>query len=113
MELHKIFRWFNANKLSLDKDTLFHKAREKDNIPLKLPSLFINDRKIKRITSIKYLGVLIDKHLTWKEHITVTENKASKNLGLLYRARRVLDSAALKNLSISLIHSYLNYGNIV
>ena len=78
LELNKVFRWFNANKLSLNKDktkyTFFHKAREKDNIPLKLPSLFINDREIKRITSIKYLGVLIDEHLTWKEHITVIEN---------------------------------------
>ena len=90
--------------------TFFHKAREKDNISLKLPSLFINDREIKRITSIKYLGVLIDEHLTWKEHIAVIENKVSKNLGLLHRARRVLDSTALKNLYFSFIHSYLNYG---
>ena len=108
---------FNANKLSLNKDktkyTFFHKAREKDNIPLKLPSLFINDREIKRITSIKYLGVLTDEHLTWKEHIAVIENKVSKNLGLLHRARRVLDRTALKNLYFSFIHSYLNYGNIV
>ena len=57
--------------------------------------------------------MLIDEHLTGKEHITVTENKVSKNLGLLYRARKVLDSTALKNLHFSFIHSYLNYGNIV
>ena len=117
MELNKVFRWFNANKVSLNKDktkyTFFHKAREKDNIPLKLSSLFINDRKIKRINSIKYLGVLIGKHLTWKEHITVIENKLSNNLFLLYRARRVLDSTALQNLYFSLIHSSLHYGNIV
>ena len=54
--------------------TFFHKARQKDNIPLKLPSLFINDMEIKRITSIKYLRVLIDEHLTWKEHIAVIES---------------------------------------
>ena len=39
-----------------------------------IPS-FINDREIKRFTSIKYLGVLIDEHLPWKEHIMVDENK--------------------------------------
>ena len=86
MELNKVFRWFNVNKLSLNKDktryTFFRKAREKDNIPLKRLSLFKNDREIKRIISVKYLGGLIDEHLTWKEHITVIENKASKNLGL-------------------------------
>ena len=39
LEIIKVFKWFNANNLSLNKDkimyTLFHKAREKDNIPLK------------------------------------------------------------------------------
>ena len=57
----------------------FHKAREKDNIALKLPALFINDKEIERVTSIKFLGVLIDENLTWKEHITVIEIKISKN----------------------------------
>ena len=114
LELNMVFRSFNVSKLSWNKDktkyTFFHKACEKNNIPLKLPSLFINDWEIKRITSIKYLGVLIDENLTWKEHINVIESKFSKNLGLLYRDRRVLDSTALKNLYFSFIHSYLNYG---
>ena len=117
LELNKVLKWFNANKLSLNKDktkyAFFHKALEKDNIPLKLRSLFINDRGIKRITSIKYLGVLTDEHLTWKEHIAVIENKVSKNLDLLHRARRVLNRTALKNLYFSFIHGYLNYRNKV
>ena len=58
------------------------------------------------------MGVLTDEHLTWKEHITVIENKISRNLGLLYRAKRVLDNNALKKLYFSFFHSYLNYGNI-
>ena len=57
--------------------------------------------------------MLIDEHLTWKEHINVIENEVSKNLGLLYIARRVLDSTALKNMDFSFIRSYLNYGNIL
>ena len=81
-ELGKIFQWFNANKLSLSKDktkyTFFHKAREKDNIPLKLPALFINDKEIERVTSIKFLGVLIDEYLSWKDHITVIEKRFLK-----------------------------------
>ena len=71
-ELGKIFQWFNANKLSLNKDktkyTFTHKAREKDNLPLKLPALFINDKEIERVTSIKFLEVLFDEHLSWKDH---------------------------------------------
>ena len=29
---------------------------------------------------------MLDKHLKWKDHINITENKLSKNLGLLHRA---------------------------
>ena len=74
----------------------------------------MSDVEMKLITSVKYLGVLIDEHLTWKEQTTAIENKVSKNLGILYRARRVLDSrTAFKRLCFFFIHSYLNYGNIV
>ena len=42
----------------------------------------MSDRKIKRITSIKILGVLIDEHVTKKELVTVIENKVSKKCRL-------------------------------
>ena len=92
LEINKVLKWY----------TLFHKVCGKDNIPLKLPSLFINDREIKQTTSIKYLGLLIDEHLTSKEHFTVIKNNVLKNLGLLYRARRVLEGMVLENLYIPL-----------
>ena len=92
LEKNKVLKWY----------TLFHKACGKDNISLKLPSLFINDREIKQTTSIKYLGLLIDEHLTWKEHFTVIKNNVLKNLGLLYRARRVLEGMVLENRYIPL-----------
>ena len=72
----------------------------------------MSDVEIKLITSVKYLGVLIDEHLTWKEY-KVIANIVSKNLGILYRARRVLDSRTAFKKLFSFIHCYLNYGNIV
>ena len=50
-------KWFNAEKLPLNKNktkfTLFHKDLEKDNIPIQLASLFKTDREIKRITVLQ------------------------------------------------------------
>ena len=50
-ELEKISQWFKVNKLSLNegktKFTLFHKPRDKDNLPLQLPNLKINNNEIK------------------------------------------------------------------
>ena len=72
-ELSHLNYWFCTNKLSLNTDknkyVLFHKAKSKDNLPLVLPDLFINDVKIKRENSLIFLVVLIDENLTWKTHV--------------------------------------------
>ena len=63
IELEKIAIWFQANKLSLNesktKFTLFHESWDKDNLPLKLPILKINNFDIKRTTPIKLLGIMV------------------------------------------------------
>ena len=39
------------------------------------------------------------------------ENKLSKKIGLLYRAKQVLDKTLLKSIYFSYIYFYLSYGN--
>ena len=50
------------------KYTFFHQARKSDYIPLKLSTLKINNSEIKGKYCIKFLGVLLDECLTWKQH---------------------------------------------
>ena len=80
-ELKKIYEWLNANKLSLNVDktkhSLFHKPSKTDDLPLLLPKVLINDKNVQRVGSIKFLRVLLDEHLFWKEHIRYTEKKNS------------------------------------
>ena len=115
-ELKKIYEWFNANKLSLSADetkySLFHKPSKTHDLPLFLPKVLINDNEVERVGSIKFLGVLLDKHLSWKEHIRYTENKIAKNIGLLYRAKPSLGKHSLLTLYYSYIHTYSNYANL-
>ena len=40
-----------------------------DFISLQLPTMTFNNIKIKRETSAKLLGVIIDENLTWKNHL--------------------------------------------
>ena len=63
---------------------------------------------------IKFLGVLFDENLTWKNHINLIENKISKSLGILHRAKFLLNQKSRKNVYfyLSLCISYINYGNI-
>ena len=114
-ELVNIKDWFTANKLSLNlektKYSFFHKPSKKDDIPLRLPKLMINNYEIQREESIKFLGVLLGQHLTWKEHINLAENKIAKNIGILYKTRPYLNKRALLCLYYSYIPPYLNYAN--
>ena len=52
-----------------------------------LPKLTISNHVTERHKFIKFLRILSDKNLNWKEHIKYTENKVAKNLGLPYKAR--------------------------
>ncbi|XP_057314221.1 uncharacterized protein LOC130655476 [Hydractinia symbiolongicarpus] len=116
LELAKLADWFKANKLSLNTSktryTFFHKLSKKDKIPLRLPGLVIDHVNIRREYSMKFLGVLLDENLTWREHIKLVENKVSKSLGILYKASFALNKNCLRSIYFSFIHCYLNYANI-
>ena len=115
LKLRKIFEWFRANKLSLKEDktrfTLFHRPQDRDNQPLRLPALKINDHEIKRSSSIKFLGILVDEYLILIDHINILENKLPKNLSLLYKTKPFLNDKAMKSLYFPFFHSYVTYEN--
>ena len=67
---------------------------------------------MERSECLKFLGVLLDENLCWKEHIKYIESKITKNIGLLYKAKPYIDKHWLLSLYHSYIHSYINYGNI-
>ena len=67
---------------------------------------------MKREHVTKFLGLLIDEHLSWKQHIDIVSSKISKSIGILYKSRNVLSKQCLKQLHFSFIHNYVNYANI-
>ena len=86
---------FCAKKLSLNTDKtkyfLFHKAIIKDSFSLDFPDLFINDVKIKRKNSLRFLELTIDEKLIWKTHVDINENKTE----ILFQESHSLNSKSL------------------
>ena len=76
-ELKKVKKWLDANQLALNIEkadfVIFHSPQRKtdENIVIKLMR-----KQISRKTSVKFLGILLDAHLSWKQQIT----ELSKNL---------------------------------
>ena len=91
-ELSWISDWCLANELYLNvekiKFMLFHELIDQENIPLKLPSLQMNGNIVEIENSLKFLGVILDELLTWKNYIQLTEKKVSKNVGALYKTSK-------------------------
>lgn len=56
------------------------------------------------------LGVHIDDKMAWKQHIHYIKGKISRGIGILCKARKVLNQSALLNLYYSLLYPYFTYG---
>ena len=62
--------WLCINQLSLNVDKFVYMAFTNHNN--KLPAICqvkINNCALRYVSSIKYLGLIFDNHLKWKEHI--------------------------------------------
>ena len=70
----------------------------------------LNSIKIKRIRSVKYLGVYFDENLNWSCHIQHLSLQLVRYSGLMYRIRTFLDRKTLCMLYHSIIYSRIQYG---
>lgn len=77
------------------KSLLLHKSDIKCSIPSPLPTLKLKNHYFERINPMKCLGVLLDEHLSSKEHTKYIENKIAKNKGIMYTAKPLLDEETL------------------
>ena len=48
--------------------------------------VYMNNHEISEVKSIKFLGVLIDNQLNWKNHLDHICTKVSKNIGIILKA---------------------------
>ena len=72
------------------KISVFQKASRRDDLPLVLPKPFVNNQAIKRQSSIKFIGILLDENLSGKKHLKLIENKVAKNIGLINKTKPYL-----------------------
>ena len=108
-ELTKVYKWLASNKLTLNMDKskcmIISKKRKTSNM-----SIRINGKELKHCDSYKYLGVYIDKNLSWKPHIEHVCKKVSKACGALAKTRHYVNVDTLTSIYYALFNSYVRYG---
>ena len=63
----------------------------------------INGKQIENVKLFKFLGIMFDEHLTWKNHITMITNKLSKVIGILNRLKHIYPQQALLSIYNALV----------
>ena len=110
-ELTKVFQWLIQNKLSLNvkksKYMFFSKTKLKIYPDQELK---INGQPTEQTTHFKFIGYQLDETWSWNLHISMIACKLARNIGLLYKLRKVLNNDTLRNLYFSLIQPYFING---
>ena len=81
-EIAKVYAWLTSNKLTLNiAKSKFMVISNKKSISKEL-RISINDSTLEQCDRYKYLGVMIDKNLTWKSHIEHISTKSPEHVEL-------------------------------
>jgi hypothetical protein len=106
--------WLQTNRLSLNlsKTHLMIFGKKQKNQE-NLITTIIDGTKIDIADQTKFLGIILDNGLTWKYHLSQLSKKISKSIGILSKARRLLNKQTLTQLYYSFLYPYLTYCNII
>ena len=110
VEIKYVIDWLKVNKLSLNLKKTHFIIFQKQRAKLKISEeLIIDGEKIASKDSTKFLGVIIDKCLTFLDHIQYIKGKLSRGIGILCKCRRYFGKETLLTLYNSFLYPYLSY----
>jgi len=108
-ELSKIHEWLLTNKISVNTDKTKYIIFSYRNSPTTAP-IFLGNSQISETSDIKFLGVTLDKQLTFKNHVDNISSKLSRSVGILYKLSHYLPHKTLKLLYHTMVHPLMTYG---
>ena len=95
-DLKLITAWFRANNLSVNVIKTEAILFSRRPIYFPLPPILLNDNPIPICYSVKFLGVIIDMRLNWKNHIHRIQSKLSCVCGTLDSIRMSITISVAK-----------------
>ena len=97
IELTKIVDWLDCNKLSLNVSKTHYILFRSQGMrkPLICENLEVRGECIQQDRKTKFLGVIVDEKLTWADHIQYIRTKIAIGLGIICKAKKLLNSQTL------------------
>ena len=110
-DLENVTERFWANKLSLNVNKTHEMifTRHKIHIPEKV-NIKLGQQILTQKDHITFLGLHIDSHLDWDQHIKYIRNKVSSSLYAMRKVKHLMSRNHLLTLYYSLIYPYIDHG---
>jgi hypothetical protein len=90
IEMRKIQKWAENNKMKFNENKfkvmLMTRRRKKEKKEI---GIYINDKTLKQVNTINYLGIIFDSKLLFREQINNIEGKCLKLIFALSRSAKV------------------------
>ena len=102
--------WFNTNKLSLNVDKSCYSVFGGTETGTEGFSLKVDNSHLKLVRHTKYLGIIIDSDLSWKDHIEYLYKKLLKFTSFFYKLRYSVPPCVMKMLYFAFVYPQLLYG---
>jgi hypothetical protein len=112
IELAKVAKWFDVNQLCLNIGKTHCMIFSHRHVNIAHP-VMIKNTALEYVSYTKFLGVIVDNKLSWKQHIVYVKNKISKCIAILYKVNRILSVNVKLKLYKTFIQPHLTYCNTV
>ena len=106
--INNVNNWLTSNRICINANKTKYMIFSYSKL-LHLTNSKIGSASIEETNNIKFMGIIFDKHLTFKNHIAVIARNISKSVGILFKLSKYLPLAIIKTY-YSLINHFLLYG---
>ena len=107
-ELLKVSKWLIDNCLTLNISKTYYVVFGLRYVPNNA-SVSIGQHVLDKQRNGKFLGVILDDKLTFKDHISHVTSKISKVSGILFKLKHSFPLEIIRKLYLTLLYPYLNY----
>ena len=108
-KLSKVDNWMKANQLTINYKKTNYMIFAKKRINQFTFTIQIGQNKIVRVNKMKYLGVMMDDTLSWKQHVNYLNPKIARGSRAISKIRSYVNIKTLRTLYYCLIYLHLQY----
>ena len=111
-DLKSISDWLKANRLSVnvDKSKLLIFRSKQRKLDLNHISIKMEGSRLIPCENVKYLGLYLDKNLSWDFHVNQLSKKLSRTNDILSKIRHFVSMKILISIYYSIFYSHILYG---